>query len=74
MVEAFSENEIHTAIPIVILGHGVAKKLFKNVKKALDKRVKIGSNSYTVIGVVEESSEGRGFTNNNNVYVPMLMG
>lgn len=70
---SFSENEIHTAIPIVILGHGVAKKLFKNVKKAIDKRVKIGSNSYTVIGVVEESSEGMGFTNNNNVYVPMLM-
>ncbi len=48
------------------------KKLFKTVNKALDKRVKIGSNSYTVIGVVEESSEGRGFNTNNNAYLPTL--
>ncbi len=70
---SFSENETHTAIPLVVLGYGVAKKLFTDVKKAIDKRVKIGSNSYTVIGVVEESSEGRGFTTNNNAYIPMLM-
>lgn len=70
---SFSETETHTAIPIVVLGHGIAKKLFKNAKKAIDKRVKIGSHSYTVIGVVEESSEGRGFSANNNAYVPMLM-
>lgn len=69
----FSETETHTAIPLIVLGHGIAKKLFSAPKKAIDKRVKIGSKSYTVIGVLEESSEGRGFSANNNAYLPMLM-
>ncbi|MGB1296612.1 MAG: ABC transporter permease [Flavobacteriales bacterium] len=69
----FSKTETHTAIPIAVIGFGIAKKLFKTSKNALDKQVKIGSNTYAVIGVLKESSEGRGFSVNNNVFLPMLL-
>ncbi|MGB1218319.1 MAG: ABC transporter permease [Flavobacteriales bacterium] len=69
----FSVEETKTALPLIILGQNIAKKLFIQAEKAVNKRVKIGSNSYTVVGVVEQRSEGMGFSVNNNAYLPTLI-
>ena len=63
----FSKYELSTGNYVCILGHGIAKRLFKNKeKKAIGKTVSVGDVKYRVIGIAEEKG-GSMMTNADNI-------
>ncbi len=55
----FTEEEITAGRNVVILGDGVAKKIFRNGEDPMQKTISIGGGKYRVVGVLE--SKGSGF-------------
>jgi len=66
----FEETDVRGAKPVIVLGKEIAENLFAN-QDPLDKRVKIGDQSLTVIGIAAEIGT-QGFNNmDKRTYIPV---
>jgi putative ABC transport system permease protein len=63
-------DEPRTARPFVVLGSKVARELFGDASP-LGERVRVGSESYRVIGVMESKGQFLGFDLDDTVYIPV---
>jgi putative ABC transport system permease protein len=68
---AFTSQENRSGVPVVVLGHAVAERLFEN-RTPLGKSVRIGGIPYRVIGVVAKQGSVLGFPLDRFVVVPAL--
>lgn len=67
----FSNLEQRGAEKVVVIGAGVAKKLFGSYERALGRILKIDGKEFEVVGVLEEEDfKMGGFDINDSVYVP----
>jgi len=66
----FSQAEADGARPVVVLGYSVAQNLFPS-ENPLGKYVKVGSNSFRVIGVIAEQGSFLGWSLDNRVVIPI---
>lgn len=55
----FSDSEAQSGERVVVLGHGIAQDLFGEVDP-IQKKIRVGSVSFTVVGVAEEKGSGFG--------------
>lgn len=67
----FSEHELETGAPVVIIGSNVVKKVFKNNEDPVGESISIGSAKYEVIGLLEEKGSSIGFSGDNMCLVPV---
>lgn len=65
-----TELDLHRNNQVCVIGDDIAQKLFKN-ETPLGKRIKIGSDKYTVIGVNEKRGTVFGQSMDNFVIVPI---
>ena len=65
----FTEGEVRQRANVVFLGHGATRDLFPNVDP-IGKRVRIGTDHYTVIGTGAERKSVFGGIGDNYVFVP----
>lgn len=68
----FSEQELHHAANVAILGSDVATRLFGK-RNALDELISIGGNKYKVIGVMKEKGSSFGFSGDKMVILPVKL-
>jgi putative ABC transport system permease protein len=66
----FTKEDINGAKPYIIIGEAIAKKLFTKKKNALGSWIKVGFHKYIVAGILKQASEGRGFSVNQNAFIP----
>lgn len=67
----FTKSDVDKKAKIVVLGSKVAEKVFNNADNAIDKTIKIDSQSYKVVGVAKQKGGGLGGSDTDNViYVP----
>ena len=67
----FSKNEIEDGQNVIILGTDVIKKLELSAAEAMDKDVFLGGARYKVVGVLESKGSSLGFSNDNQVILPV---
>lgn len=67
----FSPNEVQNGNHVVVLGHEVAAKLFKENEDPIGKIISIGSGKYLVIGVLAEMGSSIGFSGDRSCLVPL---
>jgi putative ABC transport system permease protein len=65
----FTDSEVELHRMVCVIGWEVADKLFKG-ENPIDKRVKVGSNSFLVIGVLEKRGQMFGQSMDATAYVP----
>ncbi len=68
---AFSAQEVRAGIPVAVLGHQVAERLFEEVEP-LGRDVKIRGIPYRVVGIVESQGNVFGFSLDNFAVAPAL--
>lgn len=66
----FSDHDLRSMAPVVILGADVAKKIFPR-GGALGTDIRVGENKYTVIGVLEPQGSVLGGNQDNFVAIPL---
>lgn len=67
----FSPLEISYGSSVVIIGSVLAERLFSGVIDPVNQAITIGSAKYRIIGVLESRGSSMGFSNDNNVFVPV---
>jgi putative ABC transport system permease protein len=67
---AFSNDDIISGRSMVLIGSGLAKKLFKETENPIQKVISIGNGSYTVIGVLKEKGSGFGGSSDMVCFIP----
>jgi putative ABC transport system permease protein len=67
---AFSEDDINSGRNMVLLGSGLAGKLFKGGENPLQKIISIGNGKYKVIGVLKEKGSGFGGASDMVCFIP----
>ena len=68
----FSNHEIASGSYVCILGHGIAKKIFKGkINDALNSLIRVGNVLYRVIGVAESKGSSMISNLDNSAFVPM---
>ncbi len=67
----FTQAETQSGSQVCIIGHEVARNLFKEQKDPAGKIISIGAGKYTVIGVLKESGSSFGFSGDRNIYLPL---
>jgi putative ABC transport system permease protein len=67
---AFSDDDINTGRNMVLIGSGLAKKLFKNGETPLQKEISVGNGKYLVIGVLKEKGSGFGGSSDMVCFIP----
>jgi putative ABC transport system permease protein len=65
----FTATEINGGYPLIVIGSGIASKLFGNSIKAVAQTVNVGSYHYKVVGVLQSKGSGMGFSTDNSVYI-----
>lgn len=71
----FNNSELSDGMHKVILGSGIAKKLFKVKKdKILGKTVDVNGYKYKVIGILKDKGSNKNSSNGQSVYIPLLNG
>lgn len=68
---SFSPNEITMSRNIAVIGHGIAKKLFKNNVDPINKIITAGNSKYKVVGVLESKGSGFGGGDDQSVFIPI---
>jgi putative ABC transport system permease protein len=66
----FSEGEVDRAADVMVIGDEIRERLFPR-EDPLDKRVTLGHDSYTVIGVLEKKGRMFGESQDNFVVIPL---
>ncbi len=68
----FTPNEINNGVNKIIIGPGVAEKLFgENMSKSLDKVITYDDNKYRVIGVTKSKGSTFGDSNDRRAMIPI---
>jgi putative ABC transport system permease protein len=67
----FSQSEIFEGLNAIILGMDVVKKLEFEPLQAIGKEVFLGGDRYRVVGVLESKGSSMGFSNDNQVIIPV---
>ena len=71
--ELFEKSDHRGAKKVVVIGSGVAEKLFNSLERALSKKMKINGKEFEVIGVLEEEDfRMGGFDINDSVYISSI--
>ncbi len=68
----FTEPEVHSGTNVCILGHSLAKKLFKKSEKAIDETVNVENKKYRVVGVLASQGASGVFDSGNMVFVSVV--
>ncbi|HRI28531.1 MAG TPA: ABC transporter permease [Chitinophagales bacterium] len=68
----FTDQEVASGKNLIILGNGMANKLFKKPQLAIDKVVSVDNKKYRVVGVLEEKGSSSIFSSDNLVIVPLM--
>lgn len=66
-----SDNDIQSARSFALLGDDVAEKLFPGGQNPLEKKIKVNSKVYTVIGVFEKKGEAFGQSQDTFILIPI---
>jgi putative ABC transport system permease protein len=66
-----SKNEEENGSYVCILGNAVAKKIFKDARKAVNQMVSVGANKFNVIGVADEKGGSMMMNADNMVMIPV---
>lgn len=69
----FSEKEAFETRRIIVIGNGIAKKLFKQPAMAINQSIKIGANNFVVIGVLKDKGQSGSFSVNNQSFIPLSL-
>jgi putative ABC transport system permease protein len=67
----FSQTDLDTAMPIVILGSKVRNDLFAAGETAIGAKLRIQGGQYTVIGVMESKGSSGGDDQDDRIYIPL---
>jgi putative ABC transport system permease protein len=67
----FSNYEIYSGSPVVIIGQEIRSSLFKPGVNAVDKMIRIGSGKYKVIGVLKSKGTSMGFGGDKICVIPI---
>jgi putative ABC transport system permease protein len=67
---AFSNDDIISGRNMVLIGSGLAKKLFKEGENPIQKVISVGNGNYTVIGVLKEKGSGFGGSSDMVCFIP----
>ncbi|MFL5754483.1 MAG: ABC transporter permease [Bacteroidia bacterium] len=67
----FSNYEIYSGSPVVIIGQEIRSSLFKPGVNAVDKVIRIGSGKYKVIGVLKSKGTSMGFGGDKICVIPV---
>jgi len=67
---AFSNDDIISGRNMVLIGSGLAKKLFKQGENPIQKVISVGNGNYTVIGVLKEKGSGFGGSSDMVCFIP----
>jgi len=68
----FDEEDLNKRSMVAVLGQTTAKNLFGDAESALSQRVRIGTNYFTVIGLLESKGAGLGGNDQDDIImVPM---
>ena len=68
----FNEKEHQTGEKVVIIGSGVAKKLFNNKpNKAIDKTISIDTRRFRVVGVIKSKGSSSVFSSDDIAVIPI---
>ncbi len=67
----FSLLETEAGSNVAIIGSVLSERLFRSVLDPVGKMISVGSNKYRVIGVLESKGSSMGFSNDNNLFVPI---
>lgn len=71
----FSKDEFSDGAPVALIGKDVVEKLFnKGITDPLGKQIFIGSNRFTVTGLLESKGNSMGFSGDNQVLIPLRTG
>jgi len=70
---SFSEKEAFQTRRLIIIGNKIAKKLFKTANLAVNQNIKIGANSFLVIGVLKDKGQSGSFNVNNQCFIPLSL-
>jgi len=68
----FTAPENESGRHVVVLGNGVAEKLFTKAAAAIDKTVSIGNRKFRVVGVLAPKGATSIFSSDNAVIIPLL--
>jgi putative ABC transport system permease protein len=68
----FSAFDVKQARPFIIIGAEIRDELF-GTAEALNKKIRLGSNKYTVIGVEKRNGSMMGQSLDRNTYIPYTM-
>ncbi len=67
----FSQSEVQEGLNAIIVGMDVIKKLEFEPLQAIGKEVFLGGDRYKVVGVLESKGSSMGFSNDNQVIIPV---
>lgn len=68
---SFSESDFEDGEKVLILGYTIAEKFFGDASSAVGARVKLGDDTFKVIGVTQRNADGlQGMNYDNTVYMP----
>lgn len=67
----FTNDEIDNAEKVVIIGNETAETFFNTAQNAIDKKIKIGSASYQIIGVLKASGSSSNSTADSLAILPL---
>jgi putative ABC transport system permease protein len=63
----FDESDLASRNRVAVLGRTTAKSLFVEAENALNQQIRIGSNYYTVIGILKEKGAGMGGNDQDDI-------
>lgn len=67
----FSQADYDASASVAVIGKNVVTNLFGSTTQAIGKKVKIGSNVFTVVGVIGSQGGTESGSNDNQVIVPL---
>ncbi|MFO7723847.1 MAG: ABC transporter permease [Bacteroidales bacterium] len=68
---SFSFTEVEFGSNVAIIGSVLAERLFQGVVDPVGKAITVGSAKYKVVGVLQSRGASMGFSNDNNIFVPV---
>ena len=66
-----SRTDLQTRASVVIIGSGIADRLFKEKEKPVGRKISIGAAKYQVIGVLKEKGSSFGFSPGRSCIIPI---
>lgn len=67
----FTEEDFDSSRRVAIIGGRIAEKYFGSAAEADGRKLRIGENWFTVVGVLQQSGDGlKGVDNDNAIYLP----